>query len=52
MSAVIIPFPRLHRDEEERRLKEWAARTAADPYKQELLAKARAAIAKLPRREG
>lgn len=52
MSAQILQFPRLHRDEEERLFAEWMARIDADPEKQKLLAKARAAIAQLPRREG
>lgn len=49
MSATVIPFPRMHRDEEERLLAEWHARTMADPVRRELLEKARKAIAALPR---
>lgn len=51
MSAAIIPFPRMHRDEEKRLAAEWLARTMADPVRRELLEKARKAIAALPRRE-
>lgn len=51
MSATVIPFPRMHRDEEERLLAEWHARTMADPVRRALLEKARKAIAALPMKE-
>lgn len=56
MTATVIPFPRLHRDElariEAAMRARSAAALAADASRRELLAKARQAIARLSRREG